>query len=111
MKVKLENREDKCFVTLSGRFEGFDYLNLQKEMDSQIKGGCVRFLLEMSAVEYISSTALATICSYLPVCEEKDGGMVIVGANERILSILECLKITALVPVVDSIESGLATFK
>ena len=110
MDIIIEERSGISLVTLSGRCEGFDYLDLQKKMDLRMNGGEIYFVLDVTAVEYISSTSLATICSYLPDCEEKKGGIVFLGASERVLSILECLKITAIIPVVDSFSEALSKF-
>lgn len=109
MQIHFETKSDVCLITLAGRCEGFDYLDLQKQMDQKINDDTAHFVFDVSDVEYVSSTALATICSYLPDCEERSGGIVFLGANERVLAILECLKITAIIPVVADFQAALAS--
>jgi anti-anti-sigma factor len=104
MDILFKTIPNACHITLSGRCEGFDYLDLQKQIEERIAAGEINFIFDISEVNYISSTSLATICSYVPDCDKQQGKIIFVGATERVLSILECLKITSLLPVVETLD-------
>lgn len=111
MDIVFQDKSGITLITLSGRCEGFDYLNLQQKIDAKITSGETYFAFDLSDVDYISSTSLATICAYLSECEEHNGGIVFIGAQNKVLSILECLKITTIIPNLANFNQALAYLK
>lgn len=97
---------------------GNDLKTIITELDRAI------VLMDLSALEFMSSSVVALIIKVWKVIESRKGGMVVVSPNELTLEVLEISGLTKLWPVVDSrseaeeilarppyaVPTGMATF-
>ena len=83
-----KNREDsKLTVALEGRLDTTTAPQLEGELRTAVEG-VTELVFDLSALEYISSAGLRVLLSAQKVMN-KQGSMVVRGANETIMEIFE----------------------
>lgn len=72
--------------------------------------GLIRIIVDFSATERINSRGIGVLVSSLASLRRLDGTLKIVGANPRILSILEILQLVTELESFETLEEAVASF-
>jgi anti-anti-sigma factor len=78
-----------------------------KVVKEALKGQTTRLLFDLSALEYLSSAGLRVLLTAAKEMRRKDGKLVLCSLNEFVKEIFEVSGFQSLIPIVDSVESGI----
>ncbi|GAB4555168.1 MAG: hypothetical protein OHK0023_26050 [Anaerolineae bacterium] len=76
-------------VTPSGRVDSVNGRLLEQALNSQLEAGFVRLVVEMQAVNYISSTGLKVLLTVLRRAQERGGGIALAALSRRVRDVFE----------------------
>jgi len=92
MKFSLTSRpaEDGIVVLdLGGEVDAFTAPNLKQEMINQIERGIARLAIDLADVTYLDSTGLGVLIGGLKRTRDKNGDLVLICPNIRIMRIFD----------------------
>jgi len=93
---------------LSGKMVGgsccYEFLETVRE---NVEHGQTHPILDLSGVALANSTGLGVMASIFNAAKEAGGGMLLVGVNDRIRSVLKVIHLWYLISAFDSVEDAL----
>lgn len=96
LNVSTREQADRVIVELAGRLDGGPSCkDLTKAVKDQIDGGKRRFLIDLAAVEWMSSCGIGCLIAAYTSVRRSGGSLALRSPNARVLSALE---VTELVP-------------
>jgi len=97
MEIKTTNYKHCDLVTVSGRVDSATASQLSEIFDEIIKDGRYKIVLDMSAIEYMSSAGFLALLAGQRSCKRYNRGEVILAAVPR--RIYEALDLAGFVPL------------
>lgn len=76
-------------IDLRGEVDAFTAPKLKQEMIDQIEGGTTRLAVNLADVKYLDSTGLGVLIGGLKRTRDKNGELVLICPNVRIMRIFE----------------------
>jgi anti-anti-sigma factor len=97
-------------VRVSGSLDATAYDAFQKVFDSHRSENRSRFIADLTAVEYICSSAITVLTSTLTAAQQAGGNLVIAGMSKPVRQVFEVLCIVELFPQAETVEAARARF-
>jgi len=92
MDVQVSFVDDTPVVTLAGRFDGFGAQQFDAAMQ-RIDSASAVWVLDCTAVAYISSTGLRSLFTLEKVLRARDGGLILAGVGRSMRQVLEVTRL------------------
>mgnify|MGYP001026115925 CR=1 FL=1 len=108
MDITESRRGGVLVVTPIGRIDSNTSSGFGRHMNAVIDRGDVNIVVDMAALDYISSTGLSVFLSSAKKIKIAGGSMVLSGLNSRIRLAFEMSGFLRLFPVYPSVEAALA---
>ena len=108
MEITESRRESFLVVSPNGRLDSSTSSQLDRYMSAVIDRGDVDLIIDMTGLEYISSTGLSVFLSSAKKIRRNDGRMALSGLNSRIRLAFEMSGFLRLFPVYPNVEAALA---
>jgi len=108
--VEVEQKRDICIVRFHGRLTtGAELEYLGTKSEEIKKAGCPKLLADFREVASVGSTGIGFVVNlYTTVTRNPDGRFVLVGANSRVREVLDLTRLSSILPLAPTFESGLA---
>ena len=87
--INVSDREGATLVEVSGRIDSMNANQLGEALSNEIDGGRIRLVLDLSAVDYMSSAGLREIVASLKKVKRATGDLRIAQPSERVREVLE----------------------
>ncbi|WP_456060304.1 STAS domain-containing protein, partial [Brachyspira pilosicoli] len=84
--------------------------SIESELDALIESGSINLILEISKVEYLSSSGIRVFINMMRKIKDKNGRLVLASVPDVIKKILKTVDLEDLFEVFDSVDDALATF-
>jgi anti-sigma B factor antagonist len=110
MKIVHKKQDDILIVSVNGSLDAHTSGFAEKEMDILFKKSKYRFLLDLSGVEYLSSTGLRVLLALTKQVKQMGGKIVLCRLAPFIKEIFEVTGFTTFIPIHESVEEGLKEF-
>jgi anti-anti-sigma factor len=94
-------------VTIDGRLDAAAASVADKTIKNILKGDCVRLLFDFRTLEYLSSGGLRVILGAAKELKRRQGKIVLCCMSQYVKEIFEISGFDSLVPITDTVESGL----
>jgi len=94
---------------LEKRMDALNAAGFKKQMESFIKEGQTFFILDMSEIDFVDSSALGAIIACLRMLEG-NGDMVIAGAGEKVMRLFKLTRMDRVFQIFSNSEEALAGF-
>jgi anti-sigma B factor antagonist len=107
MEVQVRTLEDVTILETIGDIDGSTAPTLQEHVMNAIKPGC-KLLLDMSAVEFMSSAGLRVMLLLHRQVSGGDGRVVLVGLSESLKDTMTATGFLKFFTTSDTIDAGLA---
>ena len=107
MEISQEELNGVVSVKMSGRLDAASAPDAEKVFEEIQDAGKLKVLLDMSGLEYISSVGLRAILTLVKELGLKGGKVVLCRLTDYVKEIFEVSGFTAIIPIADSIDSGL----
>jgi anti-anti-sigma factor len=106
-----EKREQNCTVVcIDGRLDTTNYSILEKRLMGLIDAGDIRLLVDLSRMDYVSSSGLRILLMALKRITMAKGKFVLCSLQENIKEIFEISGFTNIFEICDNEEAGLKAF-
>jgi anti-sigma B factor antagonist len=94
-------------IAIKGRLDADSSPEAEKVVKDAIKDQTTRVLFNLASLEYLSSAGLRVLLGAAKEMRRKDGKIVLCALNEFVKEIFEVSGFQSLIPIADSVESGI----
>ena len=110
MSLNIEDKGKAKVVKLEGKLDVNLSVSIESELDALIESGSINLILEISKVEYLSSSGIRVFINMMRKVKDKNGRLVLASVPDVIKKILKTVDLEDLFEVFDSVDDALATF-
>ena len=100
-----------CIVTCSGRFDAYTMPEIKPVLDAATAEAPANVLVDLEAVTFIDSTALAELVRGMKNARLKEGDLVLCRLQQSVRIIFELTRLDKAFTIVDDVDAGLASFE
>ena len=97
-------------VSPDGRIDTSAAEQLDQALQTVMDGGTCKIVVDMAAVEYISSAGLRSLAAVLVKCRDEGGDMKLAALNERVTRVFKIIGFDLLMSVTDTPEAAIDAF-
>jgi anti-anti-sigma factor len=94
-------------IEIKGRLDADSSPEAEKVVKEALKDQTTRVLFNLSSLEYLSSAGLRVLLGAAKEMRRKDGKIVLCALNEFVKEIFEVSGFQSLIPIADTVESGI----
>ena len=94
-------------IAIKGRLDADSSPEAEKVVKDAIKDQTTRVLFNLASLEYLSSAGLRVLLGAAKEMRRKDGKIVLCALNEFVKEIFEVSGFQSLIPITDTVESGI----
>ncbi len=106
MEISRKEEGGIAFVTIKGRLDADNASQAEKTVNSVLEGNADRILFDLGALDYLSSAGLRVLLGAAKEMKRRDGKIVLCSLTEFVKEIFEVSGFEALIPIADSVDSG-----
>jgi len=107
--IREEKLDGESSVILVDGYLDFDAApGLRQSVLGQIEGGSRHLIIDLSATDFIDSTAIGVLVGALKRVRESDGSLAVVCTNENVRSVFEIVGLDDVIPVLYSREEAVS---
>lgn len=110
MSLKVDDRGKAKVVSLTGKMDVSLSMTIEQELEELVDSGAVNLILEISGVEYLSSSGIRVFIAIMRKVKDKNGKIVLAQVPETIKKILKTVDLEDLFEVYDSVDKALESF-
>ncbi len=107
MEITQEEENGIVSISIEGRLDADSSPEAEKVVKEALAGETKRVLFDLSALEYLSGAGLRVLLSAAKEMRRRDGKIVLCSLNEFVKEIFEVSGFQSLIPIADSVESGI----
>ena len=107
--MEIIQKEENGIVSISiiGRLDADSSPEAEKVVKDALEGQTTRVLFNLASLEYLSSAGLRVLLGAAKEMRRKDGKIVLCALNEFVKEIFEVSGFQSLIPIAESVESGI----
>ena len=109
MEISQKEENGIVSIAIKGRLDADSSLEAEKVVKDVLGGETNRLLFNLGELEYLSSAGLRVLLSAAKEMRRRDGKIVLCELNEFVKEIFEVSGFQSLIPITDSVESGIET--
>ena len=109
MTMKIHSKKDGEFnvVEVEGRLDTTNYLELDQVLSVMLDKGEIKLILDISKLEYVSSSGLRIFLMYLKKIKSKQGRFILCNMNAEIKEIFEISGFINIFEIYDDLDTAL----
>ena len=107
MEITQKEENGIVFIAIKGRLDADTSPQAEKVVKEALDGQTTRILFNLASLEYLSSAGLRVLLGAAKEMRRKDGKIVLCALNEFVKEIFEVSGFQSLIPIADSVESGI----
>ena len=107
MEITQKEENGIVSIIIKGRLDADSSSEAEKVVKEALEGPTKRVLFNLGALEYLSSAGLRVLLSAAKEMRRREGKIVLCSLNEFVKEIFEVSGFQSLIPIADSVESGL----
>ena len=107
MEISQKEENGIVFIAIKGRLDAESSPEAEKVVKDVLEGQTSRLLFNLGALEYLSSAGLRVLLSASKEMRRKEGKIVLCALNEFVKEIFEVSGFQSLIPIADSVDSGI----
>ncbi len=107
--MEIIQKEESGIVSIAiiGRLDADSSPEAEKVVKDALEGQTTRVLFNLASLEYLSSAGLRVLLGAAKEMRRKDGKIVLCALNEFVKEIFEVSGFQSLIPITESVESGI----
>ena len=107
--MEINQKEENGIVTIAikGRLDADSSVEAETVVKDALGGETSRLLFNLGELEYLSSAGLRVLLSAAKEMRRRDGKIVLCALNEFVKEIFEVSGFQSLIPITDTVESGI----
>ena len=107
MEITQKEENGVVSISIKGRLDADSSPEAEKVVKDALKDQTSRILFDLDSLEYLSSAGLRVLLGAAKEMRRKDGKIVLCALNEFVKEIFEVSGFQSLIPIADSVESGI----
>ena len=107
MDINHAKKGEITIITINGRLDGTTAPVADKTIKKILEGNCSRMLFDCSELNYLSSVGLRIILGAVTGLKRKAGKIVLCCLTDFVKEIFEVSGFDSMIPITDSVESGI----
>jgi len=107
MEINHKQEGGIVYVTITGRLDADSALEAEKTVNDALAGNTKKLLFNLGGLDYLSSAGLRVLLSAAKEIRRREGKLVLCSLTQFVKEIFEVSGFEALIPIEDSVESGL----
>ena len=107
MEITQKEENGIVSVEIKGRLDADSSAEAENVVKDALGGETKRLLFNLEGLEYLSSAGLRVLLSAAKEMRRRDGKIVLCALNEFVKEIFEVSGFQSLIPIADSVESGI----
>lgn len=107
MEISQKEENGIVSIAIKGRLDADSSLEAEKVVKDALGGEANRLLFNLGELEYLSSAGLRVLLSAAKEMRRRDGKIVLCALNEFVKEIFEVSGFQSLIPITESVESGI----
>jgi anti-anti-sigma factor len=107
MEIDQKEENGIVFIAFKGRLDGTSAPEAEETINTIFKGESNRLLFDFEFLEYLSSAGLRVILGAAKEMKRRDGKFVLCALNSYVKEVFEVSGFGAIIPIADSVESGI----
>ena len=107
MEISQKEENGIVSIAIKGRLDADSSLEAEKVVKEALGGDANRLLFNLGELEYLSSAGLRVLLSAAKEMRRRDGKIVLCALNEFVKEIFEVSGFQSLIPITESVESGI----
>ena len=107
MEIIQKEENGIVFLAFKGRLDGKSAVDAEDTINSIFKGENNRLLFDFEFLEYLSSAGLRVVLGAAKEMKRRDGKFVLCALNAYVKEVFEVSGFGAIIPITDSVESGI----
>jgi anti-anti-sigma factor len=109
MEITQKEENGIVSIAIKGRLDADSSMEAEKVVKDALGGEANRLLFNLGELEYLSSAGLRVLLSAAKEMRRRNGKIVLCALNEFVEEIFEVSGFQSLIPITDSVESGIET--
>ncbi len=106
MEIKIDRQDDIMVLSLSGRMDAVSSPAFDKELERLISESNKRFILDLSALDYISSAGLRSILLVSKRLKQEGGALLLSCLKDMVKEVFDISGFSSIIPIYDTVESA-----
>jgi len=109
LEMEITQKEENGILsfTIIGRLDADSSPEAEKVVQDALEGQTKRVLFDLASLEYLSSAGLRVLLSTAKEMRRRDGKFVLCSLNEFVKELFDVSGFQSLIPIADSVESGI----
>jgi anti-anti-sigma factor len=107
MEISQKEENGIVSIAIKGRLDADSSLEAEKVVKEVLGGETNKLLFNLGELEYLSSAGLRVLLSAAKEMRRRDGKIVLCDLNEFVKEIFEVSGFQSLIPITESVESGI----
>jgi anti-anti-sigma factor len=107
MEISIDKQSKAVVVAVKGRMDGVSAPEFEKTIADHITGGASRFVVDCSALEYISSAGLRSVLITAKSLRARDGELVFAALSDVVREVFDIGGFSTIFSIYDSTEAAL----
>lgn len=107
MEISIDKQSKAVVVAVKGRMDAVSAPEFESTMADHIATGANRFVVDCSALEYISSAGLRSLLITVKTLKARDGELVFAALGDVVREVFEIAGFETIFPVFDSTHAAL----
>jgi anti-anti-sigma factor len=107
MEITQKEENGIVAIVIKGRLDADSSPEAEKVVKEALEGQTNQVLFNLSALEYLSSAGLRVLLGAAKEMRRREGKIVLCSLNEFVKEIFEVSGFQSLIPITDSVESGI----
>ena len=110
MNITSTQQAGVCIISISGRVDSLTSAEVGRFFDEQIEKGQARLVLDLSQVDYMSSSGLRVLVSTLKNVRQHHGDLYLAGLQENIRQLFDLSGFTSIFKLYSTAEEAVTAF-
>jgi len=111
MNTAIEESRDVSVVRLTDRFDAYTAPVVKEKLLELQAAGRVKIVVDLSAVDFVDSTGLATLVAGLKHCRKAGGDLMLAGLRPRVKVIFELTRLDRAFQIYENEAEALGVFQ
>jgi anti-anti-sigma factor len=107
MEIRESMRGDVIVLVIVGRLDAVTYVGLQEKVASMLQGDRLKWVFDLSALEYISSAGLRVFLMAAKESQKKQGNMALCSMRDMVRQVFETSGMASLFTIASSLDEAL----
>ncbi len=110
LEITSESLKDAWVLHLKGALDAYNHVVFREAVDSHVKKGRHKLVVDFSDLTYLGSSGLEVILAHIQPVRNAGGDIVLCGMSPKIYNVFDLLGLPSFFTIVPTLDEALAAF-